>query len=135
MQVGRLSGSFWHSPSGPGECRYPTTVATLSRRCKDNIAAAFERSVDGGAASPLLNSRLHDFGFRWAAAAFGVAPTPALVLSCLSSQGAFACFVLGHGACLFRPATLNLSPAFPVSLAAGAAPAWSRACWAAWRTC
>lgn len=43
---------------------YPTTVATLSRRCKDLIAAAFERSVDGGAASPLLDSRLHDFGFR-----------------------------------------------------------------------
>ncbi|KAI7836200.1 hypothetical protein COHA_009926 [Chlorella ohadii] len=43
---------------------YPTTVATLSRRCKDLIAAAFERSVDGGASSPLLDSRLHDFGFR-----------------------------------------------------------------------
>lgn len=28
------------------------------------IEAAFERSVDAGAASPLLPSRLHDFGFR-----------------------------------------------------------------------
>eukprot|EP00887_Chlorella_sp_A99_P003184 scaffold9.g3184.t1 len=43
---------------------YPTSVATLSRRCKTLIAAAFEASVDGGAASPLLASRLHDFGFR-----------------------------------------------------------------------
>jgi len=43
---------------------YPSTVATLSRRAKDIIQAAFERSVDGGAASPLLGSRLHDFGFR-----------------------------------------------------------------------
>ena len=43
---------------------YPTTVATLSRRAKDLIAAGFEASVDGGAANPLLNSRLHDFGFR-----------------------------------------------------------------------
>ncbi|GAB4816246.1 hypothetical protein N2152v2_003292 [Parachlorella kessleri] len=43
---------------------YPTTVATLSRRCKDDLAAAFDRSVDGGRGSPLLNSRLHDFGFR-----------------------------------------------------------------------
>jgi nicotinic acid phosphoribosyltransferase len=43
---------------------YPVAVATLSRRCKDAIAGAFEASVDGGAASPLLASRLHDFGFR-----------------------------------------------------------------------
>ena len=28
------------------------------------IEAAFERSVDGGRDSPLLGSRLHDFGFR-----------------------------------------------------------------------
>ena len=45
-------------------CRYPTTVATLSRRARDVVEAAFERSVDAGAASPLLPSRLHDFGFR-----------------------------------------------------------------------
>jgi nicotinamide phosphoribosyltransferase len=45
-------------------CRYPTTVATLSRRGRDIIAAAFEISADGGASSPLLASRLHDFGFR-----------------------------------------------------------------------
>jgi nicotinamide phosphoribosyltransferase len=43
---------------------YPTTVATLSRRCKDIIADGFEVSVDEGVESPLLNSRLHDFGFR-----------------------------------------------------------------------
>lgn len=43
---------------------YPTTVATLSRRCKGVLADAFEVSVDGGASNPLLNSRLHDFGFR-----------------------------------------------------------------------
>lgn len=43
---------------------YPTTVATLSRRCKDILAAGFEQSVEGGAKNPLLNSRLHDFGFR-----------------------------------------------------------------------
>ena len=43
----------------------PPVLLLCSRRCKDLIAAAFERSVDGGAASPLLDSRLHDFGFRW----------------------------------------------------------------------
>jgi nicotinamide phosphoribosyltransferase len=44
--------------------RYPTTVATLSRRARDVIEAAFEQSAEGGASSPLLQSRLHDFGFR-----------------------------------------------------------------------
>ena len=43
---------------------YPTTVATLSRRARDVIGHAFEKSVEGGAGSPLLGSRLHDFGFR-----------------------------------------------------------------------
>eukprot|EP00854_Cymbomonas_tetramitiformis_P005473 gene5473-6634_t len=43
---------------------YPSTVATLSRRCKDIIEEAFEKTVDGGKLSPLLGSRLHDFGFR-----------------------------------------------------------------------
>ncbi|KAK9816981.1 hypothetical protein WJX72_007792 [[Myrmecia] bisecta] len=43
---------------------YPTTVATLSRRAKDVLEAGFEQSVDGGRHSPLLGSRLHDFGFR-----------------------------------------------------------------------
>jgi nicotinic acid phosphoribosyltransferase len=43
---------------------YPATVATLSRRTKDIIAAAFDASVEGGRDSPLLPSRLHDFGFR-----------------------------------------------------------------------
>lgn len=45
-------------------CRYPTTVATLSRRARDRIEAAFEQSVEGGGSNPLLASRLHDFGFR-----------------------------------------------------------------------
>lgn len=45
-------------------CRYPTTVATLSRRAKDIIADGFDASVDSGRSSPLLASRLHDFGFR-----------------------------------------------------------------------
>ena len=44
--------------------RYPTTVATLSRRCRDLIEQAFEKTVDLGRDSPLLGSRLHDFGFR-----------------------------------------------------------------------
>ena len=39
-------------------------MATHSTRAKDVIEAAFERSVDGGRDSPLLGSRLHDFGFR-----------------------------------------------------------------------
>lgn len=42
---------------------YPSTVATLSRRCRDMLAAAFDRSVDEEDAF-LLESRLHDFGFR-----------------------------------------------------------------------
>ncbi|ORZ35847.1 nicotinate phosphoribosyltransferase family-domain-containing protein [Catenaria anguillulae PL171] len=47
---------------------YPTSVATLSRRSKHAIAQSFVRTVDGcdphTGAHPLLNSRLHDFGFR-----------------------------------------------------------------------
>jgi len=43
---------------------YPSTVATLSRRAKDVIAEAFEKSVQDGRKNPLLMSRLHDFGFR-----------------------------------------------------------------------
>ena len=43
---------------------YPATVATLSKRAKDIIADAFDVSVDDGRESPLLASRLHDFGFR-----------------------------------------------------------------------
>ncbi|KAK9865476.1 hypothetical protein WJX84_011030 [Apatococcus fuscideae] len=43
---------------------YPTTVATLSRRCRDLLERAFEKTVDLGKDSPLLGSRLHDFGFR-----------------------------------------------------------------------
>ncbi|KAG0265950.1 hypothetical protein DFQ27_000258 [Actinomortierella ambigua] len=42
---------------------YPSTVATLSRRAKDLIAAAYEKSVDESDFWS-LESRLHDFGFR-----------------------------------------------------------------------
>ena len=47
------------------------TEPTASPRCRrsrspaqDIIEVAFEKSVDGGRASPMLGSRLHDFGFR-----------------------------------------------------------------------
>ncbi|KAJ9049782.1 hypothetical protein DSO57_1021004 [Entomophthora muscae] len=42
---------------------YPSTVATLSRRCRSIIERAFSLSVDDDQ-SFLLESRLHDFGFR-----------------------------------------------------------------------
>lgn len=42
---------------------YPSTVATLSRMTKDLIISAFDKSVDDECKF-LLNSRLHDFGFR-----------------------------------------------------------------------
>ncbi|KAJ3124614.1 hypothetical protein HK100_011181 [Physocladia obscura] len=42
---------------------YPSTVATLSRRCKDAIESYFVKSVDEDAFG-ILESRLHDFGFR-----------------------------------------------------------------------
>lgn len=45
---------------------YGSAVATLARRARDAVEAAFDRSVDGGARHPLLPSRLHDFGFRGA---------------------------------------------------------------------
>jgi nicotinamide phosphoribosyltransferase len=43
---------------------YPTTVATLSRRARDVVEASFEKTSDGGKMSPLVESRLQDFGFR-----------------------------------------------------------------------
>ncbi|KAK3245895.1 hypothetical protein CYMTET_44556 [Cymbomonas tetramitiformis] len=55
---------------------YPTTVATLSRRCKDIIEEAFEKTVDEGKTSPLIGSRLHDFGFRGCTCVEQVVPTP-----------------------------------------------------------
>lgn len=42
---------------------YPTCVATLSRMVKDNIEDAFTKSVDEEF-HYLVDSRLHDFGFR-----------------------------------------------------------------------
>mmetsp|Transcript_21467 Transcript_21467/g.53939 ORF Transcript_21467/g.53939 Transcript_21467/m.53939 type:complete len:556 (+) Transcript_21467:40-1707(+) len=42
---------------------YPSCVATLSRYAKDKIKGAFEKSVDEDSYF-LMNSRLHDFGFR-----------------------------------------------------------------------
>lgn len=42
---------------------YPSTVATLSRRTRDLIEDGFKQSVDESAHF-LIDSRLHDFGFR-----------------------------------------------------------------------
>ncbi|KAI9346967.1 nicotinate phosphoribosyltransferase family-domain-containing protein [Obelidium mucronatum] len=42
---------------------YPSTVATLSRKCKDLIHEYFVKTVDEEAMF-LIQSRLHDFGFR-----------------------------------------------------------------------
>jgi len=42
---------------------YPSTVATLSRRTRDLIEEAFEETVDPDSYF-LIDSRLHDFGFR-----------------------------------------------------------------------
>jgi nicotinamide phosphoribosyltransferase len=42
---------------------YPTTVATLSRRIRDQIQIAFDRSVESEF-HHLIETRLHDFGFR-----------------------------------------------------------------------
>lgn len=42
---------------------YPSTVATLSRRTKDLVEHSFKETVDDEA-QWLVNSRLHDFGFR-----------------------------------------------------------------------
>lgn len=42
---------------------YPLTVATLSRRCRDLIEESFQKTVDDEDFW-LLESRLHDFGFR-----------------------------------------------------------------------
>lgn len=44
--------------------RYPSTVATLSRRARDIIETAFEKSCDAGKDCPTVTGRLHDFGFR-----------------------------------------------------------------------
>jgi len=43
---------------------YPTSVATLSRRARDVVEQSFERTSDMGRGSPLIESRLQDFGFR-----------------------------------------------------------------------
>ena len=42
---------------------YPTTVATLSRRCRDLIEESYSKTVDEDGLWS-LESRLHDFGFR-----------------------------------------------------------------------
>lgn len=41
---------------------YPTTVATLSRRCRDTLCQAFDTSVDEGSDHPA--KKLRDFGLR-----------------------------------------------------------------------
>lgn len=43
---------------------YPATVATLSRRAKDLVEAAFEATTAEGRAHPLVAFKLHDFGMR-----------------------------------------------------------------------
>ncbi|GMH45188.1 hypothetical protein BSKO_13145 [Bryopsis sp. KO-2023] len=43
---------------------YPSTVATLSRRARDVIERAFEKSSNAGKNCPTVTGRLHDFGFR-----------------------------------------------------------------------
>lgn len=42
---------------------YPSTVATLSRKCREILKRAFEKSVEPENIA-FLDSRLHDFGFR-----------------------------------------------------------------------
>jgi hypothetical protein len=44
--------------------RYPTTVATLSRRARDVVEDSFVRTSDMGLNHPSIISRLQDFGFR-----------------------------------------------------------------------
>lgn len=77
---------------------YPSSVATLSRRARDVIERAFERSCDSGMRSPLVPSRLHDFGLRGAtgveAAVLGGA---AHLLSFEGSDTVPACFAAQHG--------------------------------------
>jgi len=43
---------------------YPTTVATLSRRTRDVIEDFFKATTELSLQHPLIESRLHDFGFR-----------------------------------------------------------------------
>lgn len=43
---------------------YPTSVATLSRRARDVVEKSFDHTSDGGLDSPLVDSKLVDFGFR-----------------------------------------------------------------------
>ena len=95
--------------------RYPTTVATLSRRTKDAIEAAFERSVDAGRGSPLVGSRLHDFGFRGCSGLEQSAP-----LGCMRA-GAL-CQRCGSctRACLWLPGAAPASVVHPGPVAAAA---------------
>lgn len=78
---------------------YPSSVATLSRRARDVIEGAFDRSCDtGGKDSFLVPSRLHDFGLRGAtgveAAVLGGA---AHLLSFEGSDTVPACFAAQFG--------------------------------------
>lgn len=43
---------------------YPSTVATLSRRARTILEAAYEKSAEGGREHPSVEHSLHDFGFR-----------------------------------------------------------------------
>ncbi len=60
---GEFSGLVTYMESLLTMSWYPSTVATLSRRCRDIIEEAFDRSVDENYHF-LIESRLHDFGFR-----------------------------------------------------------------------
>ena len=88
---------------------YPSAVATLSRRARDVIEEAFERSCDSGRASFLIPSRLHDFGFRGAtgveAAVLGGA---AHLLSFEGSDTVPACFAAQFGCNAGKPVASSI---------------------------
>ena len=88
---------------------YPSSVATLSRRARDAIESAFERSCDSGKRSPLVPSRLHDFGLRGAtgveAAVLGGA---AHLLSFEGSDTVPACFAAQFGCNAGRPVASSI---------------------------
>ena len=93
---------------------YPSAVATLSRRARDVIESAFERSCcceNGGRGrdSPLVPSRLHDFGLRGAtgveAAVLGGA---AHLLSFEGSDTVPACFAAQVGCNAGRPVASSI---------------------------
>lgn len=80
---------------------YPSCVATLSRRCREVIEAAFDTSVEASAAGA-LEYRLHDFGMRGCTCVEqtvlgGVAHLLSFVGSDTMSAGFYAQFTLNDG--------------------------------------